>query len=93
MVETKEEKHNVELPKQSTVSENPSKLNTGLELQVINPLNLNLDSQKRNPQPDDKLEESTHTKDLHQNDKTENDPLWAMYFDGSCTRTNAGAGV
>ena len=26
-------------------------------------------------------------------DKTEKSPLWSMYFDGSCTRTNAGVGV
>ena len=93
MAETEEEEHNAELPKQSIVFENPSKLNTGLELQVINPLNLKLDSQEDNPQPDEKLEESSHAKDMHQNDKAENVPLWTMYFDGSCTKTNAGAGV
>ena len=26
-------------------------------------------------------------------DKTEKIPLWSMYFDGSCTRTNVGVGV
>ena len=26
-------------------------------------------------------------------DETENSPLWSMYFDGSCTKSNAGAGV
>ena len=93
MDETEEEEYNAELSRQFTVSKNPSKPNTGLELRIINPLNLNIDSQESNPQPDEKLEESNHTKDMHQTDKTENNPLWTMYFDGSCTRTNAGAGV
>ena len=88
--EAKEEENNAQVPKRSIVSEDPSKLNTGLELHVINPLNLKLDSQQDNPQPDEKLEESNDTKSIHQ---TENLPLWTMYFDGSCTKTNAGAGV
>ena len=25
--------------------------------------------------------------------QTRNGPLWSMFFDGSCTKTNAGAGV
>ena len=66
MAETEGQEHNAELPKQSIVSEDPSTLNIGLELQVINPLNLKLDSQQDNPQPDEKLEESRDTKPIHQ---------------------------
>ena len=90
LAEMEEEEHNSERPEQSIASKNPSQLDIGIELQVINLLNLKLDSQEDNPQPDEKLEESKDTKPIHQ---TENVPLWTMYFDGSCTRTNAGAGV
>ena len=36
---------------------------------------------------------STLVEENSDQDETDNSPLWSMYFDGSCTRKNAGAGV
>ena len=69
LAETKEEEYSTEVSNQFPVFENLSKPSTVLELQIINPLNLNLDSQENDPQPDEKIEESNHTKDIHQTDK------------------------
>ena len=37
--------------------------------------------------------ESTLVDEGTNQDETENGPLWTMYFDGSCTKSTAGAGV
>ena len=50
MADTEEEEHNVEVSKQFVAFENFSKPNTDLELQVMYPLLLNLDSKESNPQ-------------------------------------------
>ena len=93
MADTEGEEHITQVSKQFAALENFGKQNTGLDLQVVGPLLLNFDSKENSPQHIEKLEESNHMEDVHQTDKTENDPLWSMYFDGSCTKTNAGAGV
>ena len=81
----------------------------GLELQVMRPSLLNLNTQENGLLLNEKPEESKQIqlsatnheqfgstlikKDGNQTDKTENSPLWSMHFDGSCTRNNVGAGV
>ena len=73
------------------------------------PLLLNLDSQESIPQLNEKPEElkqiqqrvdfqeqteSTLVEEEgNQMKEPETSPLWSMYFDGSCARSNAGAGV
>ena len=74
----------------------------------MHPLLLNLDTKENvpplNEKPKDSKQiqlssdipqqlESTVVEEDGNQDKTKNSPLWSMYFDGSCTRTNAGAGV
>ena len=108
MTNREEEVNITEESKQFVVFENISKPITGLELQVMRPLLLNLDSQEKNPQHSEKYEvlkriqlsadspqqpESTLVVEDSTQDQTEISPLWSMKFDGSCTRTNAGAGV
>ena len=74
----------------------------------MRPLVLNMDTKENDPQTSANLGESKQIqlsaeftqqplttlveKDSNQ-DETENSPLWSMYFDGSCTKNNAGAGV
>ena len=57
MVDREEEEPNTEVSKQFDVFENFSKPNTCLELQIMHPSLLNLDSQECNPQHSEKPEE------------------------------------
>ena len=74
----------------------------------MHPLILNLDNQENNPQHNEKPKElkqiqlsadiqqqseSTLVEEDSNQGETENSPLWSMYFDGSCTKNNAGASV
>ena len=109
MTNREEEENTTELSKKFVEPLNIRKLNKGLELQVMHPLLLNLDTQENMPPLNKKPEESkqiqlsaaNHEKsesivveqDIHQTNETKNSPLWSMYFDGSCTRTNTGASV
>ena len=54
MENREEEEYNTELSKQFAKSENYSKLNLGLELQIIHPLLLNLEIQESSPQHNEK---------------------------------------
>ena len=81
----------------------------GLELEIMCPLLLNIENQENARPLNEKSEEikqiqsgvANHEQsegtvvkeDIHQTDETQNSPLWSMYFDGSCTRNNTGAGV
>ena len=80
----------------------------GLELQFMCPLLLKIEIQVCIPQINEnhgeskqlqshadipQQSESTLVEEDSNQDETKNSPLWSMYFDGSCTRTNAGAGV
>ena len=94
--------------KQFAEFEDISKLNKGLELQVMRPLLLNLDTKENDPQINANLWESkqiqlsadipqqlesTLVKEDSNQDETKNSPLWSMFSDGFCTKTNIGAGV
>ena len=109
MADREDEANTTELSKQFAEPLSISKLNKGLKLQVMHPLLLNIENQESGPQPNniseemkqiqlsvDTQEQSESTvveEDVHQTDEIETIPLWSMYFDGSYTRTNAGAGV
>ena len=108
MVNREEEVNTTEISKQFAEPLNFSKPNTGLELQIMRPSIFNLESKEIVPQNNEKLEElkqsqqSANTKEQSKRtlveedsnqDETETSPLWSMNFDGSCTRTNFGAGV
>ena len=109
MANREEEANTTELSKQFSEPLNNSEPNVGLELQVMHPFLLNIESQESDPQPNNISEEmkqiqlSADTQgqsestvveeDIHQTDEIKTSPLWSMYFDGSCTRTNAGVGV
>ena len=58
MADREEEVNTTEVSKQFVAFENFSKPNTGLELQVMYPFLLNLDSKESNPQHSEKFEES-----------------------------------
>ena len=58
MADRKKEQHNAEESKQFAVFENISKPNKGLELKITCPSLLNIRSQEKKPQPNEKLEES-----------------------------------
>ena len=109
MISREAEEDNVGVSEQLAEPVNSSKQNTGLELQIMCPLLLNIEIQESNPQPNKKSEELKQVQqcaDLQEqfdstlieehsnpNDKLKTNPLWSMHFDGSCTNTNAGAGV
>ena len=73
------------------------------------PLLLNLESQEISPQHNEKpkvlkqiqrsvdLQEQSEStlveEDSNQTSESETSPLWSMKFDGSCTKTNVGAGI
>ena len=68
------------------------------------PLLLKLENQEKNLQRSEKPEEVKQIQlsvdisqqplsTLVEEDETKNSPLGSMYFDGSCTKSNAGAGV
>ena len=75
----------------------------------MHPLILNLHSLQSSPQLNEKpkelkqiqrsfdLQEQSEStlveEDSNQTTEPETSPLWSMNFDGSCTRSNAGAGV
>ena len=108
MADREEEKHNAEVSKQFDAFKDSCKPNKGLQLQGRCPLLLNIHNQENNPQINENLGESkqiqlsveipqqplsTLVEEDSNQDETENGPLWSMYFDGSCTKNNAGAGV
>ena len=97
------------MSKQFAKPKNYNKPNTGLELQIIHPLLLNLQSQENSPQIKEKPEELKqiqHSADFREQSKStlveedsnqtaenKTSPLWSMNFDRSCTRSNASVGV
>ena len=109
MANREEEEDNTELLKIFSKSENYNKLNPGLELQIIRPFLLNIESQESNPKRNEKpkelkqiqcsvsLQEQSESalveEDSNQTAEPESSPLWSMKFDGSCTRRNVGVGV
>ena len=56
LADREEEEYNTEMPKQFAAFENIRKPNTGLELQVVRPFLLNLNSEENNPQHSEKSE-------------------------------------
>ena len=58
MIDRKEEEDNVAVSEQFFEPVNSSKQNTGLEVQVMRPLLLNLENQENNPQINENLGES-----------------------------------
>ena len=91
MADREEEVNTTELSKQSVEPLNHSKPNIGLELQVMHPLLLNLDTKEYDPQMNENQGESKHLQlsadiqqqsestlvkeDIHLTDETENSPL------------------
>ena len=96
------------MSKQFAKFEYSIKPNIGLDLKIICPFLLNIESQESIPQINENLGESkqiqlsveipqqplsTLVEEDSNQDEIESSPLWSMYFDGSCTRNNASAGV
>ena len=102
MADREEEEDNTEVSKEFARPKKYSKQNTGLELQIIHPLLLNLESQETSPQYDEKHEEikqiqysvdlqeqsksTLDEEDSNQTSEYETNPLWSMHFDGSFTK-------
>ena len=109
MIDREEEEDNVGVSEQFVEPVNSSKQNTGLEIEITCPFPLKIESQESSPQTNkkpkemkwiqlsadtqEKSESTVVEEDNHQTDETKNSPLWSMYFDGSCTRTNVDVGV